>query len=302
MYSYCSRIFGIAPLLELADRERQRLVEHGVDHVDEGHAQHRGRRAVRPQVEHRADQEAARAAALDHEPVGRGVAVLHQVIGRRDEVGERVALGHHPALVVPALAQLAAAADVGDGHAHPAVEQAQPVGREAGRVRDSRRRRSPRAASGPSRRAAASARQTSEIGTRVPSPRDRVDALGAVAGRGRSRRAPRLCFSSRSALPRHVVVEHRGGGDQRLVAEPIGVGLELRVGVRVDGRRSARGTARGGARRVRGVGDAQADQAVLALVDHVVVGEHLHVLQHHVVAVGHELLPAAPGPGRRPAR
>ena len=40
------------------------------------------------------------------------------------------------------------------------------------------------------------------------------------------------------------------------------------------------------------IGDAQADQPLGPLVDDVVVGEHVDVLQHHVVAMGDQLLPA----------
>ena len=45
---------------------------------------------------------------------GDGVLVLDQVLGAVDEVVERVHLLHHAALLAPLLAELAAAADVGD--------------------------------------------------------------------------------------------------------------------------------------------------------------------------------------------
>src|SRR5207249_6275383 len=75
------------------------------------------------------------AAALDDEAVGGGVAAGDQMLGARDEVGERVALLEHAAGIVPALAQVSAAADVGDREGHAALEQAQPARREHDRVR-----------------------------------------------------------------------------------------------------------------------------------------------------------------------
>ena len=106
-----------------------------------------------PHVDHRAHQQAAGAAALDHQPVGRGVAVLDQVLGAVDEVGEGVHLLHHPALLAPVLAQLAAAADVGDR-----VDRRRGRAGSGGSTRTSaptRRRtsRSHRAAAAPCRRA-----------------------------------------------------------------------------------------------------------------------------------------------------
>src|SRR5882724_5159020 len=53
------------------------------------------------------------------------------MFGGGDEVGERVALFVHARSVVPGLAEFAAAAHVGDGVDHAAVEQAQAIRTEA---------------------------------------------------------------------------------------------------------------------------------------------------------------------------
>src|SRR5690348_12865529 len=54
------------------------------------------------------------------------------MLGRRDEVGERVHLAQQLAVLVPPAAHLAAAADVRDRVAEPAVEQGQPRDGEPG--------------------------------------------------------------------------------------------------------------------------------------------------------------------------
>ena len=66
---------------------------------------------------------------------GERVPVLDEVLGAVDEVGERVHLQHHPPLLAPLLAELAAAADVGQRVDHAAVEQAQAARREGRRHR-----------------------------------------------------------------------------------------------------------------------------------------------------------------------
>ena len=50
-----------------------------------------------------------------------------EMLGGGDEIGEGVLLLHHPPVVVPLLAHLAAAADVGHGEDHAAVDQAEKV-------------------------------------------------------------------------------------------------------------------------------------------------------------------------------
>ena len=118
------------------DGERQRRVEHRVHHVDERHLRDHGPEQLGPQVGHRAHQQAARAAALDHEPFGRRVAAAHQRLGHRDEVGEGVLLAQQLARVVPEPAAVAAAAHVGDREDHPAVEQRHARGAEVRVDRD----------------------------------------------------------------------------------------------------------------------------------------------------------------------
>jgi len=56
------------------------------------------------------------------------------VLGTRDEVGEGVGLAQHLAVVVPAAAHLAAAADVRDRVAEAAVQQRQPGTEKLGSI------------------------------------------------------------------------------------------------------------------------------------------------------------------------
>ena len=72
-----------------------------------------------------AHEQSAGAAAFDDEAVFRSVAVsASRCSALVDEVGEGVLLMHHAAGVVPGLAEVAAAADVRDGHDDAAIEQA----------------------------------------------------------------------------------------------------------------------------------------------------------------------------------
>ena len=260
MYSYCSRIFGIAPLLELAHRERQRLVEHGVDHVHERHL--RSTAAVNRSgrmLSDRAHQQAARAAALDHQPVRRGVAAAAtRCSAHGDEVGEGVPLVHHPArrraTACPArrrrgcgrwrrrtprssrLSRLEENVDrVRDAVGAVAVEQQ--------RARAVARRRP--------------ARHTSEIGIAGAVGGRRVDALGAVARRVVAAQHLASASAASRCPRRHVVVEDRGGRDQRLVAEPVARRCRTPRWRRRRRRRPARGTRRGASAPLGQVGDAQ---------------------------------------------
>ena len=158
---------------------------------------------------------------------GRRVAVLHEILGAIDEVGERVQLLHHPALFPPFLAHLAAAADVCVGEDDAAIEQAQAIRRE--------RRRS--------RRAVRAIRIEQERRLAIESDAFAVDDrdrdLRAVA-RVRPY-APRLVLrrivATQDFLPlqqllltrRHVVVVDRRRGDHRLVVEAHRAGVELGV-------------------------------------------------------------------------
>ncbi len=182
---------------------------------------------------------------------------------------------------------------MGDGHADPAIQQAEPVRRERDRIREAVGAVAGQQHGGATVALGGGAAHQRD---RDPGPvlRDRVHALGSVAGGVVAAPHFRL-LAQQQASARDVVVEDRGRRDQRLVAQAVGVGLELGVGVgaEVVGRLGELHVVMGPARHV---GDAQADQPLLALVDHVVPGEDLDVLQHHVVAVGQDLAPAR---GRR---
>ena len=112
----------------------------------------------------------------------RRVALARPVFGAVDEVREGVHLLHHPALLAPLLAEFAAAADVGHGVDHAAIEQAEAAGREASataRCRTSRRRR---AAAARCRRAPALAIDQRDRHLRAVARR-RPDALRLVLRR-----------------------------------------------------------------------------------------------------------------------
>ena len=94
--------------------------------VHERHLRHDAGERVRGQVRHRAHQQPAGRAAPGHQPVRRRPAGLDQVPGARHEVGEGVLLGQQLALVVPAPAQLAAAAHVRHREDDATVQQGQP--------------------------------------------------------------------------------------------------------------------------------------------------------------------------------
>ena len=112
-----------------------------------------------------------RRTALGDQPVRRRVSVVDQVQGAVDEVRERVALVQQLAVLVPLAAHLAAAADMGDGEDHAAVELGQARDGETGLDRvligavavEVQRTRARRPAS-PNERF-----QTREIGICVPS-------------------------------------------------------------------------------------------------------------------------------------
>jgi hypothetical protein len=113
----------IAPLVPFGDGQRQRGVQDGGQRIDERHlGQHPGEH-VRGQVQHRADQQTAGAAAEGHQ-VGRpGQPGTHQMLGDRDEIGETVRLVQQLAVLVPEPAQFPAAADMRDGEHHATVQQ-----------------------------------------------------------------------------------------------------------------------------------------------------------------------------------
>ena len=127
MYSYSSFFSGFphssySPTVSGSDAS-----QHRVDDVHERDLRDDGMEEVGPHVRDRAHEEAARASALDDEPVFRRDLLRDERLRGRDEVGERVLLLQHLPVVVPLLAHLAAAADVRDGDDDAPVEEAQAV-------------------------------------------------------------------------------------------------------------------------------------------------------------------------------
>src|SRR5215213_2042468 len=103
------RVLGIAPFEKLGDCERQRLVEHRIDHFEKRDFEDRDLGQVGPQREDAAYEQAAGAAALDGELLRVRVLLCDQMLGTSDEIREAVALGEHLAAVMPGLAHFAAA-------------------------------------------------------------------------------------------------------------------------------------------------------------------------------------------------
>ena len=124
---------GIAPFLPFARRQREAFVQHGVEHVDEGHVGHDGAVLLRILVDDRAHQLAACGPAAGGNLALGGVALLDQAAADIDEVVESVGALEHLALQVPAPAEVVAAADMRDGIGEAAVDQAEARGRKAGR-------------------------------------------------------------------------------------------------------------------------------------------------------------------------
>ena len=229
-------LLRVAPLLELAHGEGQRLVEHGVDHVHERHLRDDGLPQIRPHVGDRAHQEPARAAALDDEPVAAAVLPGQEELGGGDEVGEGVLLLHQAPVVVPRLAHLAAAPDVGHGEDDAAVEEAHPVRGEGD-------------GQGEAVRPVAVEEERGGAVLRQPLPvDDRERHLHAVRGGGedalrlvlRPVVAPehRLLLEERRRPRVHVVVEDGRRRDERLVA--VAEGARCRTPGSPPGRRSRR--------------------------------------------------------------
>ena len=125
-------VLGVAPFVKFKRRQRNALVEHGVDDIDEGHASHDAVEQSRREVHHGTHQQAARAAAHGVHVVRACESGVHHGLATVDEVGEGVHFVEQLAVLVPLTSHLAASADVGDGVHKPAVEQAQARHREAG--------------------------------------------------------------------------------------------------------------------------------------------------------------------------
>ncbi len=117
----------VAPFGPFRRRQRQLRVQHGVEHVDEGHVGDDPGEQLRREVGHRPHQHpAGRPAVGDDALLGR-VAGLDQRPRAGDEVREGVGLLLALAVEVPAPALLGAAADMGDRVDEAAVDEAQQV-------------------------------------------------------------------------------------------------------------------------------------------------------------------------------
>ena len=125
----------IAPFRPFRRGERQGVVEHGVQHVDERHLGHDAGEQLARAVGDGAHQHAAGAAAVADDAPGRRVVRGDQRAGRGGEVVEGVGLLLALAVEIPAPALVGAAADVGDGIDEAAIDQRQAVGRERRRHR-----------------------------------------------------------------------------------------------------------------------------------------------------------------------
>ena len=291
------RLAGVAPLVVFVGRQRDGLVEHGRDDVDERHVRDQRAVFVGREVRDRADQQAAGAAAHRADPARVGIALAHQVAGDVDEVVEGVPLEHQPALVVPAPAEFLAAAHVGDGVDEAAVDQRQHGGAE-GRVL----RGAVGAVAVLVERRAAVARRVAVVeqrdGHARAVARRRPDELGAVARRVEVAEH-RLALQQRARAGAHVVVvggrrrRHRGVD----VAQQVGVGFL----VGGEGHRVGRlvGVDQEVAAAVPGA-HAQLAQPAGALADREEAREHLEARDEGLVGMGDHVAPLSIG--RRPRR
>ena len=258
------------------------LVEHGRDDVHQnGTSATTARNSFGPKlVDDRAHQEATGTSAFDRELLRRRPPRRDQRLGADDEVVERGLLVRHLAGFVPAAAEVAAAADVGDSKDDAAVEQ-----RDA-RLRERRIDRDAVAT-------VAVEEQRLRSGALLVAAVDERDRdRGAVAG---ARRNPfagverRLVAGHRLALPQHalarrqVVVVARRRRRQRGVDEAQARGVELGVAAGVD----AVGRLVEGDRVIAAtfqVEDAQLQAAFDPLGDDEVLGEDVDAVEHDVGA------------------
>ena len=125
----------VAPFRPFRRRQRQRVVEHGVEHVDERHFGDDAGKQFAGAVGDRAHQHAAGAAAMADDAFCAGVFRIDQRPGAGGEIVKAVGLLLALAVEIPAPALVGAAADMGDGIDEAAVDQRQPVGVERGRHR-----------------------------------------------------------------------------------------------------------------------------------------------------------------------
>ena len=127
---------GVAPFWPFARRERQRFIQHGVEHIDKRHMGDDSAELFRCLVDDGAHQLAARRTATGRDHPRRRPAGRDQALGDINEIVERVGALGELAIKIPLIAQIIAAADLGDGKGHAAIQQAQPVGRKARHGRD----------------------------------------------------------------------------------------------------------------------------------------------------------------------
>lgn len=124
---------GIAPLGPLAGGERQLLVEHGVQHINEGHMGDDGSKKLRRLIDHGTHQLATSATAAGGDAPFRGVAALNESACGIDEVIKRVRALHELAIEIPLVAEIIAAADVRDGIGETAIDKGESVRIKIGR-------------------------------------------------------------------------------------------------------------------------------------------------------------------------
>ena len=280
-------LLRIAPLVVLVGGQRDTRVEHGGDHVHERHLREDDVVLLRGHVGDRAHQQSTGAAAEGRHPVRRGMAFLHQVVGDIDEVGEGVELVEQLAVLVPPAAQLLAAADVGDGIDHAAVEQADIGGAET------RVHRNPVAAVGVlQQRRAAVLRcvAVADQGHRDPGPavaRRRPHPLGHVLRGVVAGHRLLLELAALAGVDVQFVGGGRGGHRGVAVAQP----LAVRLGVGRQAHRIGRFVGLHVFLAAVLADQAQALQRVGTLGHGQEAVEQFHVLDEHVFVVRHQVLP-----------
>ena len=125
----------VPPFGPFARRQRQFSVEHGRQHIDEGHMRHHRAPQLGIGVDHRAHQLAARRTARNADPAFLGIALGDQPLRHVDEIVEGIGAFVELALQIPLAPQIVAAANMRDGVGIAAIDQAQPRSREARRDR-----------------------------------------------------------------------------------------------------------------------------------------------------------------------
>ena len=148
------RVDRVAPFGPFGRGERQGVVEHGVEHVDERHLGDDAGPEVGPQVGDGAHQHAAGRAALgDDAGPWRCSRSAISVSAAAMKSVKVLALCSRRPFRYQAIALVHAAADMGDGVDEAAIDERQLRDREAGGHRRCHRRRSRRAGQGRCRRA-----------------------------------------------------------------------------------------------------------------------------------------------------